>query len=95
MIGGNITDISERNGLDLITRYWFQDSKKIHDKGGEFIFVGDVHGDMHQFMAPLVRSKLITLTGKLTTINGVPVPCYNINKGLHIKIIYLGDIVNE
>ncbi len=95
MIGGNITDISEQNGLDLITRYWFQDSKKTYDKCGEFIFVGDVHGDMHQFMAPLVRSKLITLTGKLTTVNGVPVPCYNINKGLHVKIIYLGDIVNE
>ena len=90
--GGNITDITEDIGLDLITRYWRQESKSIDSK---YVFVGDVHGDLHQFIAPLITNKVITLTGSTTIVNGVPVPQYNINKDIGVKIVYLGDMINE
>ena len=63
MKGSNILDINQINGIKLITRYWSKQHPTVPDKS--VMFVGDIHGDLHQFLAPLVLSGLITLTGKI------------------------------
>ena len=94
--GGNITDISQYNGIKLITKYW---SKINHTHGHEnkAVIVGDVHGDLHQFIAPLVMNDIITLNGEINTIDNdimYYVPSYIVNDCKCI-VIYLGDITDE
>ena len=60
--GGNITDIPQLEALKLIVKYWSTRTKQINTST---IFVGDVHGDLHQFLAPLILSGFIKLTGKI------------------------------
>ena len=94
--GGNITDISQFNGIKLISSYW----SSIEERNNEsmYSFVGDVHGDLHQFLAPLVINNIISLTGEVETKDEnifYYVPKYKINEQTKCKVIYLGDIADE
>lgn len=100
--GGNITYISPESCTHLVTTYWSRirpDPVLDHHA----LFVGDVHGDLHQFLAPLVSTGIITLTGKIVPVHSqskIPeltfyVPEYVINKRSHARVIYLGDMVDE
>ena len=94
--GGNITDISQFNGIKLITSYW--SSVEERNNESEYSFVGAVHGDLHQFLAPLVINNVISLTGEVETENEnimYYVPKYKINEQPKCKVIYLGDIADE
>ncbi len=103
--GGNITDISQLNGIKLITSYWSGVNNFINSK---YSFVGDVHGDLHQFLAPLVMNRVIKLTGKVKIINEeikYYVPEHELIENgevsesntstLSSSVIYLGDIADE
>lgn len=96
MIGGNMTDITQYDGVRLITTYW---SSIKPDKGYDLIFVGDVHADMNQFIAPLVLSGLITIQDEVKEIKTnktiIYVPKYTIDSRSKVKIVYLGDIADE
>lgn len=94
----NITDISQKQSIDLICRYWA--TQKVSNVIPKIIFVGDCHGDLHQFIAPLVLNGIIKLSGALKIINediDFYVPDYEINKQSlkGCRLIYLGDVVNE
>jgi hypothetical protein len=108
--GGNITDISQFNGIELITSYWKNVNVQDGANEGEdynsitylndvkYCFVGDVHGDLHQFLAPLVINNVISLTGEIETVDEnimYYVPKYQINEKQKCKVIYLGDISDE
>lgn len=100
--GGNITDISEYEGVRLACQYWSadqSDTKLDEVKKSKLIFVGDVHGDINQFIAPLVLSGLITIVNAVNEVKSygskIYIPHYKINKNKTVKIVYLGDIVNE
>lgn len=68
--GSNITYISQRNSIELITNYWFKKQSLLPTVlNNHTLFVGDVHSDLHQFIAPLVSTGLITLTGNIKSIN--------------------------
>lgn len=97
MKGGNITDITQREGIKLLSRYW-----KTMNSADEMdvIFVGDVHGDFNQFIAPLIQSKLITISSDEIEEHieqGMPIytPKYIIDKNSSVKVVYLGDMVDE
>ena len=64
--GANQTRIHQRAGIDLVVKYWSNISPTLTN---HTLFVGDVHGDIHQFIAPLIMSGIITLTG---TIDEIP-----------------------
>lgn len=94
--GGNITDISQFNGIKLITSYW----SSVEERNNESIysFVGDVHGDLHQFVAPLVINNVVSLTGEVEVKDEnifYYVPKYKINEQSKCKVIYLGDVADE
>lgn len=65
LVGANITRISLHAGIDLALDYWLHIQPTLTN---HTIFVGDVHADINQFIAPLVMSGLITLTGELALI---------------------------
>lgn len=93
--GGNITDISQYNGIKLITSYWssFNETNEC-----SYSFVGDVHGDLHQFLAPLIINNIIKLKNSITTIDESIyyfVPEYDINTSSSSKVVYLGDVADE
>ena len=97
MKGGNITDISQREGIRLLSKYW-KTTNTINEMN--IIFVGDVHGDFNQFIAPLIQSNLITISSDEIEEHieqGMPIytPKYIINKNSSVKIVYLGDMVDE
>ena len=94
--GGNITDISQLNGIKLISSYWSKVGERCENTN--YVFVGDVHGDLHQFLAPLVLNDVIKLTGKVDVKDEniyYYIPNYEINNNCTCKVIYLGDIVDE
>lgn len=93
MLGGNRTDISQFSGVQLITKYWSEFKERITDVS--YIFVGDVHGDLHQFLALVVMSGLIKLTGKVVELEGIPLPECVVNSSVNVNVIYLGDLVDE
>lgn len=97
--GGNKTDIDQLQGLELIAKYWATRWQRFNNFiDAKAIFVGDVHGDMHQFIAPLVMSKVITLSGNIKTINSnihLHVPEFTFATNDSTRIIYLGDMVHE
>jgi len=92
-----MTDITQFDGIRLIASYW---STIKPDKNYDIIFVGDVHGDINQFLAPLVMSGLISISDEVQEIKHnnkssiIYVPKYTINR-TKTKIVYLGDIVDE
>lgn len=63
--GANVTRISQHAGMSLVTNHWSRVSPTLTN---HTLFVGDVHADINQFIAPLVMTGLITLTGELTLI---------------------------
>lgn len=65
LLGSNITYIRPKSAVGLISKYWSSVEPNINNKT---IFVGDIHGDLHQFLAPLVMSGLITLDGTVKEI---------------------------
>ena len=97
--GGNKTDIDQLQGLELIAKYWATGWQRFNNFiDAKAIFVGDVHGDMHQFIAPLVMSKVIALSGNIKTINSnihLYVPEFTFSTNDSTRIIYLGDMVHE
>lgn len=100
--GGNMHDISPEEGLKLLISYWITYSEFTDS---EYVFVGDVHGDFNQFIAPLISSKLIKLNPSLHSYQhsnntSFPettlfIPDYTILDGCTSTIIYLGDLVDE
>lgn len=56
--GGNMYDVSQVEGLKLLVSYW---TTFTEFTDADYIFVGDVHGDFNQFIAPLIAAKLIKL----------------------------------
>lgn len=106
--GGNITDISQLDGMKLIVKYWSSfdpkdktilNSYNINIINDSIIFVGDVHGDINQFIAPLVFSGYVKIKDNIREIktkNTITyIPDYEVNTEPKIKIIYLGDITDE
>lgn len=106
MLGSNLNvDISIESGMKLIVKYW-STIDKFSDFTNEIIAVGDVHGDMHQFLAPLVTTGIIKLKDKIEVINTeklnlfdsynstLYIPSFEIVKNKNIKIVYLGDLVD-
>lgn len=73
LIGSNITRITQHAGIDLVVDYWSKVTPTLTD---HTLFVGDVHADINQFLAPLVMSGLITLTRNIKAIpNETAYPC--------------------
>lgn len=73
LTGSNITRISQHAGIDLVSTYWKLQLPLLTD---HVLVVGDIHGDIHQFIAPLVMSGLITITGNVRFIaNEDAYPC--------------------
>ena len=66
--GGNITDITQEMGVKLISKYWSNVEGMSNDKV-IYSFVGDIHGDLHQFLAPLVLNNVIKLTGDVEVVD--------------------------
>ena len=104
MIGGNITDISQFDGMRLICQYWHSVNSDNHFNvnliNDSLVIVGDVHGDFNQFIAPLVLTGLITITSpevkEIDNPGGVIyLPEYTINTNNKKRVIYLGDMVDE
>ena len=108
MKGGNITDITQFDGLRLTCKYWSTvkpteqnlSSVNIHFIDSSLVFVGDVHGDLNQFLAPLVYSGIIQIIDDEVKEHKVfndmvYTPNYTIAKSSTMKIIYLGDLVDE
>ena len=113
--GGNITDISQYDGVRLISKYWASVCKsgkfeefgvqKVSSSAERIVFVGDVHGDLNQFIAPLVLNNLITLTGeveerKIKSLisddhSVLVLPKYTIHDNVNVKVVYLGDLIDE
>lgn len=82
--------------MHLVVKYWA--SREPDPKIGDWVVVGDVHGDLHQFLAPLVLGGIIKLSGKLKTISeelAFYVPEYELVEPCDKKVIYLGDLVDE
>lgn len=97
--GGNKTDINQLQGLELVVKYWstrWQNYNKAVN--AKVVFIGDVHGDIHQFIAPLVMCNIITLSGKIKTIDSkihLHIPDYQLATNETTTVIYLGDMVDE
>lgn len=64
------------------------------------IFVGDVHGDLNQFLLPLLDSGSITLTGEIEVIDGafpedtLYIPKFTAHE-TKTNVYYLGDMVDK
>lgn len=110
LIGGNITDITQFDGVKLITHYWstikpssdLLESFNIKIVDDSLVFVGDVHGDLNQFLAPLVLTNAISITDDVDELKVsstiIYTPHYTINEKFaktKTKIVYLGDLVDE
>lgn len=106
MHGSNLgVDITSFNAIRLIINYW-KNIKPIDDINIESIGVGDCHGDLHQFLAPLIINNIIELTGNLkkTSYNKdveidndfryIFIPEFKIIKSSNIPIIYVGDLID-
>lgn len=97
LYGGNLTDIDQHTAMKLICNY-YKNVNKLNDMN--VVFIGDVHGDMNQFMMPLVHAGLIKLNGDVNVIESkhqeanIYVPSYEICE-TNTKIIYLGDMIDE
>lgn len=95
-------NIDQKISIEILTKYWFEKQKKIEIIESKYLFVGDVHGDFNQFIAPLIYSGTITLKNeirtiyksKISNISNVYIPEYKINKS-NVEIFYLGDYVDE
>lgn len=96
--GGNITDISQEEGIKLITKYWSNKNSPIESN---VFIVGDVHGDLHQFLAPLIMSGIMILNNDIIEEkhkypeSSLFLPSYKLIKDESKKIIYLGDMIDE
>lgn len=100
--GGNTTDITQMDALKLIVKYW--SSLNINHIETPYCFVGDIHADFNQFLAPLICTGLIKLTGKIILFSqdnseypeaNIYIPEYTINSECKTKIMFLGDLVDE
>lgn len=86
--------------MRLIIQYWSRpDVNKISPK---HVFVGDVHGDLHQFLAPLVTCNILHLTGKICTVKhdryteaDIHYPEYELVNNPPSTVVFLGDMVDE
>lgn len=97
--GGNKIDIPVKDAVKLVTSYWSQQQKEYEPP---YVFVGDVHGDMHQFLAPLVLCGIIRLTGKIIKVKyseyeecNMYIPEYELLDNPETTVIYLGDMIDE
>jgi len=84
----NILEISHETALQLLIDKWMDIQNKQHPKMLT-CFVGDIHGDFNQLLAPLILTSTIKLTGRI--VNMLPEYEY-LNSST--KIIYLGDYVD-
>lgn len=97
MNGGNITDITHEEALKLLSDYYKTLKPTVSP---EYIFVGNVHGDMNQFILPLIDSGIITVNGVKYGDDDIYPEArmvnldYTINNSSTI-VIYLGDMINE
>ena len=110
LLGGNITDITQFDGIKLISNYWSSikpnmaalENFNVSFVNDSLLFVGDVHGDLNQFLAPLILTNAISITNEVIEhkVNSTIVytPKYIVNdkfKSSKTKIVYLGDLVDE
>jgi hypothetical protein len=111
MKGGNVHDIKQEIGVKLITKLYFE--RKPNDEFPDkekTIIVGDIHGDLHQLLAPLVINNIIKLTGEVVELkyndmndeleqefdeSSVWMPVFDVVSNNKVKLILLGDIVDE
>lgn len=92
-------DITQHEAILITTQYLYK-YQESHDRVNyKHIFVGDVHGDLLQFILPLIDTGTITLTGKVTSVKqkytelDIHLPEYSCNK-CNSEIYYLGDLVD-
>lgn len=92
-------DVTQIEAAIIATQYWYKYQKEHERVNSKFIFVGDVHGDINQFLLPLIDTGTITLTGKVSSIKqkyvelDIHIPEYSCNK-CSTEIYYLGDLVD-
>ena len=90
-------EVSQIDGINLLTQYWYNYQESHHRVKYKYLFVGDVHGDLSQFILPLIDTGTITLNGQVTSVKqrypelDIPVPEYTCNK-CDSQIYYLGDL---
>lgn len=92
-------NINQYDGIKLLTEYWYE--HKNRNEFAKYIFVGDVHGDINQFILPLIETETITLENKIETVYkskyeeaNIYLPKFKINKS-DVIIYYLGDLIDE
>ena len=92
-------EVGQLDAAICLTRYWYKWQEEHPRLKAKYVFVGDVHGDICQFLFPLIDTGTITLTGKVNTIKqkyvelDIHYPDYVCNK-CDIDIYYLGDLVD-
>lgn len=91
-------NIDQHQGLQLLVTYWSKFKQHIKTKT---VFVGDVHGDFNQFIAPLIMTGVIELDGTLIEAYhseypeaSVWVPKFVV-KDTSVTVYYLGDYIDE
>lgn len=97
------SDPSIRFSLPVIMGVRARKSKPTQTTNSRLLFIGDVHGDLNQFLLPLVDNGIIELTGRVQTaykgktierISNVYVPEFKILR-TDIDVYYLGDFIDE
>ena len=89
--------VSQLDAVTCEVQYWYKWQNE-HDRiKPKYIFVGDVHGDLNQFLYPLIDTGTITLTGKVNSIKqkyneiDLHLPEYSCNE-CDTEIYYVGDL---
>ena len=62
----NSTDINEEKSVKLVAQKW-ADVRVVEEKS-RYVFIGDIHGDLHQLLNPLVKYGILRLTGNIDTV---------------------------
>lgn len=88
-------NIDQKESIEIITEYWSK--KKPYDLKSKNIFVGDVHGDLNQFLLPLVQTGAIEIVNHIHIAAKGLIPVYVpdwIEGNNEINIYYLGDYID-
>ena len=85
--------------VKLLSEYWSKYTVRLDPISTRMVIVGDVHGDLNQFLPPLIASGVITLkSGDPLPIDKemhLYLPRYEVNTETDIDVIYLGDLVDQ
>ena len=95
-------NIDHKLSIEKLAHYW--SSFPIKMRNTKNIFVGDIHGDLNQFLLPLVENDIIRIKdsihlaykGKVSDVSNVYVPDWEIGKSSqNIQVYYVGDYCDE